>query len=540
MIHIPQQNLNVRIVEFILIQTGSYQEQYLRPITVNTDFRVAKALEETTEGGRNLDITTLEDVASSVFVGRTQTEGNSQIANGWRSRRFSFLMRVIEEPKFQTGSQNERIFFGYTDHCDESGRGLSSDMRIYFNSELTISTTVTPNAAGVPTPRSRVMSSTQIVSPQDLMGSQGQLIHLLRPEDIFYHSFDQGIAQEFTRNGFVPGKIQSISDQRSTSTYGGRTGTFKLNNRNDNSPSRFLQRAMRGYAHGIKESRELDSEMIDESVILSNAGGYTKNPEMHQITFFNILKEDCGYLEQGFVRYGDLCSVFPQLDQTAGYAMDDGRSLRRLSTIDDSENWNGGEEHHIAPSMLAQIVPSIMMENYIRQIDFTVNPGNGVGQYFIDIDYQRTRMISDNLPDEVVNQSINEFRRRLELDVLNYITHRNQVYCQIAMNTNLMSESVINIAFDSQPITPYVAPTFSDGLFNHLATHNLSTQQQVCSDMNWLMKESFSNMLMPDTSAYSMPTKHYNAPTIGRGTPSPIQQAGGAFSDLGDLTNNII
>lgn len=527
---------NVEIIDFILIQTGTYQDQYLRPFDVDVGPSQTARLAEATNGGQSLDISSIEQVASSIIAPKSKTEGVSHIPNGWNCRRFSFIMRVKEEAKFQTGSSIERVFYGYTDQSDASFNNLDPQMRIYFNSELTIATDVRPGPQGVPLTSSRVLSASQIISPMDMAGPNnngvfGDSIYLVRPEDAFNYTHDVNTTQALTRNGAIDGSVDEMFDTRSMSSHG---GYFKMNRRYDNSASRYLQRALAGYNHGLMESRDEHDGSAVGDVVLSSASSHVKNQEMYQINFFNILKEDCGYLEQSFVRYGDLCNVFPNLDRIANFTMDDGRSIRRLSTADQSNSWNGGEYHNIAPAMLAQVVPSIMMENFIRQINFTVVSGNGYGEYFIDVNHQSVRMVSSNIPDDRVLQCIEEFKRRLVVDILNYITHNNQIFCSIGMDTNLLAESVIDIALDTEPVVRYVAPTFGDGLFTPVATRDIEMRNNVCGHLDWLMQNTFDHT-SPSMSYQQSPiVDQYGSPTLRRDPITPQQQPNQHFQGSGD------
>lgn len=503
---------DIYIAEFLLIQTGTYQEQYLRPFEVHAGAEHINALGQATNGGQMLDMTSIEKVASSIIHPQRATEGVSHIPNGWTSRRFSFIMRVVEVPRIANGTQIERIFYGYTDHSDASRNHLDPDMRIYFNSEMTISTTNRPNPQGMMIPVSRVMSATQIISPMDMagpnnfMGFNGNSIYLVRPEDTFYHAHDVSVTSALTQHGAIPGEVGQIFDGRTISSNG---NPFKMTRRQDNSASRYLKRTLDGFGDAFSETLMENDGSIDQDTLLIKAGNNVKNQELHMIDFFNIIKEDCGYLEQGFVRYQDLCHCFSDLDRISNFSLDDGRSIRNMSHTGQSATWNGGEDYNIAPAMLAQVVPSVMMENFIRQISFTVTPGHGVGEYIVDVDKNRLRMLSDNLPDDVVMRSVSEFIRRLKVDALNYITQNNQIYCSIGMMTNLQGESVIDIEIGSEPLTRYVAPTFSDGLFTPMATRELDRRSKVCNDVNWLMSQTFDRGSMPQPSFDTQPAQTF-------------------------------
>ena len=132
-------NAQLKIKNFILVQSGSYQEQHLRPFAVTANQQTIDSLSEVTDSGRNLGVGAVQEIAASVIRPQTNSEGATGIDQGWRSRRFRFLMKVEESHMFIGGTTTQRIFFGYTDHCDASTNYLDPNMRIYFNSETIVS-----------------------------------------------------------------------------------------------------------------------------------------------------------------------------------------------------------------------------------------------------------------------------------------------------------------------------------------------------------------------------------------------------------------
>lgn len=547
MLGLPEVNMNVNVVEFGLIQTGTYQEQYYRPFVVNNTAENINSLRETTHDGNVINLSDLERISSEIIQPKSTTDGLAHVPHGWEFRRFCFIMRVIEEGKINTGTTTERIFYGYTDHSDASFNHLDPKMRIYFNSELTVNTIMRPAPNGMMIPMSRVMSASQIVQPSDMMGINsgygqgGNQVFLLRPEDTFYHAHNSAVVDALQSSNVINGKVSEIFDDRHVSAQGGH---YRLNRRQDNSASRYMKRTLDGYGKAVKETMMLNDGIIDNDLLYTNAANEVRTQNIATIDFFNILKRECGYLEQGYVTYGDLCSVFPGLDPLTQVTMDDGRSIRQMGSSNESEVWNGGESWDIAVSMLAQVIPSIMMENYIRQIDFTVNPGNGYGEYIIDVDKSRVRLVSDNLPESEQIKRIQEFKRRLTVDVLNSITKNNQIFCRIAMNTNIQAESVIMIDYDNQPTRRYVAPTFSDGLFTPVATLQFDHRKKICNDLTWMLSQSFENSVNTASLGYEQnqfnpQSQSFDSPNIVRNpNPNPNQTYQSPLSnDFSHLTD---
>jgi hypothetical protein len=489
-------NVNIQIGDFILTQTGTYQEQSLRPFTTTVTTDSLNALDESTRGGRNLGVTAVESVAGSVVRPSATPEAGVNIAQGWASRRFRFLMRVVEEHPLKAGRQVQRILFGYTDHSDASVNHLDPEMRIYFNSETVIADQIrnTPNG---PVSEPVVMSANQIISPLDMFGPQANFSayyqspssYLIRPEDVFGMGQTRSVTDKLMASGQFEGGLDLVMDSRNTV---GQGGAYKYSRRRDTSPSRYLSDTLNAYHHAMKESQMSDDESVafDQEVLYGEAQSHASNHDIHKNMFFARLKDEAGFMERGYVTYRELQQMFPEVQHTTKYSLDDGRSIRQVNQAQDSERWMGSDNMTIAASTLAQVVPSIMMDNYIRTVSFAVTNGHGYGEYLIEFHEQGTTGVVKGL--NMIN-SIQEFHRRLITDVLNTVTLNNQLGFQISMSSDLAGDSVIDIAIDGEPVRRYVAPTFSDSLFTPMITHDRERPQTISKDLLYLVEQTIPN-----------------------------------------------
>ena len=486
-------NNTVDVADFILTQTGTYQEQSLRPFVTDIQTDTVNALATATRGGKNLGVTAVEDIASQLIRPSTTPEGQVNIAHGWSSRRFRFLMRVVEEHPFNGGQRTQRVLFGYTDHCDASVNHLDPDMRVYFNSETVIADRVRSTPNGV-VREPMVVSADQIVSPMDMFGPsnnfssyyQPPAAFLIRPEDIFGLGQTREVTEKLSQTGQFQGGVDMVLDSRNTVGMG---GTYKYSRRRDTSPSRYLSDTLSAYQHAVKESTMSDDAEPggDKETMYGEAQSHATNNDIHKNVFFSRLKDEAGFMERGYVTLRDLERIFPSVGHVTKYSMDDGRSIRRVNTAVDSEHWNGSDNMTIAATTLAQVIPSIMMDNYIRSISFAVTNGQGQGQYVVDFHPDGTMGVVQGL---ALVAPLEEFHRRLITDVLNTITMHNHIGFQISMSSDLAGDSVIDIAMDGEPVRRYVAPTFSDSLFAPMITHDQQRPQKISNDLLFLVEQT--------------------------------------------------
>lgn len=503
------QNTEIGISQFILTQTGTYQEQTIRPFTVEVNADAMAQLERSTRGGQNISVASVQNVASELVRPQGDVEGVINIAQGWRSRRFRFMMKVIEKHPFNLGAVTQRIFFGYTDQCDVSlGQRLDPNMRIYFNAETIVSEIIRQTTNG-PVRQAVISGANQIVSPIDYNGSNVNsgyyarpTAHLIRPEDVFSHGQATQVVNNLNRTGQFPGGVDMIIN---TTSMVGQGGAYKYSHRRDTSPARYLTDTLGAYQQAVRESTmnhepTFDGGGIGKDVLYGDAQTFAANQDIHSNSFLAILKDGAGYMERGYVTFADLCKLFPEaarIGETTLYAMDDGRSIRQVNFAESAYHWSGADPVSIAASLLAQVIPAIMMDNFLRHVSFAITNGMGPNNYMFEIHEKNTRSIIDGIN---MMPYLQEFQRRLITDVINTISRGNQIPFQISMASDLVGDSVIDIVLGNEAQRRYVAPTFTDSLFSPMLTRDATLPGRISNDLLYMVEQIVPG---PTTNQYA-------------------------------------
>ncbi len=488
---VNQQKCEVKY--FVMVQTGTYKEQFIRPFNVKATSQNVLDLEEATRGGMNLGVSAVQEIASSIVAPAANTEGVTAIENGWDSRRFRFIMVVEETHPFIGSSNTQRVFFGYTDHCDASFNHLDPNMRIYFNSETVIANNIEQTPMG-PVMKSHLVGANQIISPVDVTAGptniyQSASTHLIRPEDIFNLGQTEAVAQKLHSTGIINGPIDQSIDYR---TLTGKGADYKYSRREDSSPVRFLSGTLSAYQHAVKEA---DADHLDGfngtgfETLLGEASSHSCNQKLSSNAFLSILRERCGYMENGYVTLADLQQCYPETsyDSVTKYSMDNGQSIRKISYAEHSEVWGGADNLSIAASLIGQTVPSVMMDTLFRSISFSVTNGSGPNQYHIDINPNMTKTMV-TVARDMIQGNIIEFERRLKTDILNIISRGNQIPFRMVVSSDLAGETIIDISVGSENLTRFIAPTFSDALSAPVITRDMNLVKAISSDMIYLVK----------------------------------------------------
>lgn len=486
------ENTKTAIEAFIMVQTGTYQEQTIRPFQTHVTPHVIDKLAEATHGGRRLGVAAVDGIASQVIQPAANIEGFVGIPEGWTSRRFRFMMRVVETHPFIPNEKTIRIFFGYTDQCDVSyGNNIDPNMRIYFNSETTIRDKISTGVNG-PVRQAIVQASNQIITPAKIRnaghGQQPNYSFLIRPEDVFSIKETDISTQMAAQN--VPGGI----DQSYNYNAIAGVGQFQLSRRRDTSPTRYIADTLGAMQHAVSESEMLNlghdyGGAYNSVHVYGEAAARAANTQIGSDVFLAKLRDHLGYMEKGYVTFQELVNLFPEagmMGTTTHVGLDDGRSIRKISQAQDSSHWNGADNTTIAASLLAQVVPAIMMDNFIRTVGFSITNSMMPGQYSFLIHQDVTSSIVSELN---MIPYLQEFERRLAVDAINSITRHGQIPFSISMSSDLAGDSIIDISLDGEPIQRYVAPTFTDSLFSPMVSTRQEAVNQVSNDLVYLTSQ---------------------------------------------------
>lgn len=529
-----------RIEQFLLVQTGTYQDPAIRPMSVNLSAAHENALAESTQGGKLINIDTVGQVAAQILKPTAQHEGLARIQNGWQCRRFRFIMVVHEPDPFNPATFTRRIFYGYTDNDDASQNYLAPDMRIYFNSETVIAYTERPTPHGT-VQEGNVQATCQILTPSDMERNQNaspfqrQSMMLLRPQDIFTYGASKGqgyILAEHPDLNFNANDVYTFDGE---SMVGG-CGSHKYNHRRYNSPARYLNAVLGSYSHALKESelesftgsagQSGDAALYGErSNFFSHASSNLNRQDIHSNTFFSLIRDAAGYMERGYVTFRDLCGVFPEVSRpdVTDYSLDNGRSVSYVSAHGDAQHWNGSNNLTVAAQMVGQIAPSILMDNFVRRLVFTATNGHGPGNYNITYDLSQSRMMIENINPEPY---LEEIRRRLAIDLLNPITNFNQISFTITGAVDLIRDADITIRLENNEHYRFISPVYTDSLFNPVMTQSHEHYRNYHNDMIHLATRTVegngnhsgvSHMQAPTAPAAPMNYNHGQQPTTEQG-----------------------
>lgn len=160
---------------------------------------------------------------------------------------------------------------------------------------------------------------------------------------------------------------------------------------------------------------------------------------------------------------------------------------RQTNFAEHSNHMHGADPASISSSLLGQVIPSIMMDTFLRQVKITMTNGVGPYNYSIFVDPNGSRSMLDHVD---MKPHVLELERRLATDALNSITRGNQIPFRIVMSADLSGDTVVDIALNGETqMTRFIIPTFADSLFSPVITRDEQRPMNMSNNLLYLVKE---------------------------------------------------
>jgi hypothetical protein len=464
---------NARVLKFLLIQTGTYEDAMVRPYTLglNSNPTAIDMLKESTRNGQIVNPGALSDVAGTLLTQQAMPEGMCHIPNNWNTPRLRFFIEI--EYNATNLTRQRQILTGYTDHGDVSslmGSTVNFDpqMRVYFNNTVTLRDSFMRAVDGSTSYRTTMADDSQILRAggdtySNLQGqgySSGN-VHALRPEDLF--AGQAASVSVMARGG------GQILDTRSSFAMGARKST-----RDNTVPSRYLAKCITALGQAYSHT---DMENTPPTAVWNSAFATVREQQMTTDLFFGILSNRTQYSQQGYVTYYELCGLLPGLDDQAQY-------LRPGSMRQTTESYQRGRHEHWAgtgtetlyAARLTSAIPGIMIENMMTKIGFFATNRTVDGKFTIDYHENSVGSFTDGID---LTMFLQRFEMTVILEVLNTLTQNSLIDIEVNMFIDLLGETFISVGVGGAPAVQFTAPTFCDALFAPVMTLN----PQYVSDM---------------------------------------------------------
>lgn len=463
----------MKVKRIVFREMGEYNDMSLRPFNTNFDSVKINTLAEATEGGRHLTANTLAGLSIGMLQPSAKSHGVAPIASGWGEQRMMFLMEV--EIQADPKSRITEVISGYTDYFGASALDsrkvkLDERMRLYFNSTFHVRQLMAFGGRGNEW-RGNIFDSAQVVTRQkvsDLSRFDGVGTMTMRPEDVITRA---NVSEEYR-------DIAGAAGFRDTRAEFDRRA-LKFSKRDNTQSAAYLSRTL----SALRDSDDDDYLGTKESVKLSAARGQVRERLISNDKVFEELAADTAIMNDGFVEWGELLAMNPNIDEIADVWFQDKRA-GGIHRRGDSENWGGSDNETMAATIVANTIPAYLIDAMYAEIDFTCTNDTRGGVW-----ETRVAKLIPFIPETDVQENYHHLIARIEHELMPEILFNKMMAVFVRVHSSLYGDTTIDIAFDSGEEARFVYPSFCDSVASPIITNSRDVIDTMAHDVTEIHRQ---------------------------------------------------
>lgn len=484
-----QQNAGIRITKFLILETGSYNQQYRRPFTTNLDGSTLHMFHERLDGATGYSPNMMSGLAGNFVMPMATPEDRLNISEGWGERRMRFLMEV-EHTKV-TGGRTTEVIMGYTDHAGITASGnLDDNMIFYINSTMQTRVQHQNTPYGTQSYTTMVDNSLVLANPQWDSVYAPRQDNRMRPEDVY---------STMTRAHLSD--AASIMDTRAVVT-----NAPVKSRRQNNLAGSYVSRILDDYRNATADTNAFGQSHVE---VYNAARGNAAESLASSDPFISAIANIRNMPPSNMFTIRDLKQLCPNLNDVTQARALAPTERANVHQTGQTADWGAADRVTLVATILTQSVPSIMMDLGLIQLAFASSNQNIGGMV------STTIMNVETFSGDDASRSLDSFCRRLEMEILNDISWNNQTDFAIQMQADLLGETWLKISVDGGPSFDYVAPSFCDALTSPMLTADNELNVKVASDFSMLIDN-----MMP--YAATDPGFGHNIVQVGNNASSPF------------------
>lgn len=471
----PMTNIGIRQLQ--LIETGTYNQMFVRPYSVNFDGAVCAQLSDRImRAGRDVGDTLLAGLTSEVLKPAANCEAPALIPNDWNTKRVRFMLVI--DFTHRTGSKGTYWIQGYTSHAGVSPTGFIDPNMVFYANSCTVT-----GEQQMLSPMGVITEEVLRESFQILRGNggdiftQNNLVYSMRPEDIFYamQRAHLDYNQELSANG--------VHDCRSVLS----SRPF-ISNRKSNIPSHYMGKVMNNSLMHTQMAQYLDdTEDVQRRVQQS-----LQEHPLYENMFFHFISNSRPGSPANEFTLNELIKLQADLANRTRFIKltEYMRAHSALPTPEagNSAHWAGVDIVTQKAAFLIESIPAIMMQSLMSVVSFRATNFGMHGQN--QIVFSDIRSIS-----KVPNTTIAAlFKNLFEQMILPDITMGGMIPYSLEMSCDVSGDTWVTLQLDTQPAMTFSAPSFSDSLYSPVITTSRDHFEETGYKMNTLISHISENL----------------------------------------------
>lgn len=457
----------IRIARISLVQTGTYNQMYMRPYTAMIE---PHKLDDLT---RRIDSAKVNKITGALFTGLASDiikpsatpAGEVYIPNGWDIPRCRFWMEV----HVMTSTGTEMIYYlqGFTDHYGvDSQSHVDPNMRFYINSFIKlVRQQVMVTGIGV-TVQDRIVENAQVINGQ-LISYTVPDAALMRPADIFHGIQSSGLANSYASFG-----NGNFNDTRVTLGSGSERSS-----RINGIPSAYLARIVDSWnmSNVTWEFGNTNGDIYDRAVNNAIESPVSEN------TFIRHLSNVRGVVGATDFTLRDLAQLDPNVVNVVENAKLGPTVINQLHHQGQSEYWTQTTLETQWATTLSNAIVSLMMDCQIQHIAFFAT-NHTIGAVPVT-----EISAASSVNNQVMHQNYNLFINRLENEVFSDLSYMGNISYSVRADSVVFGDTKIMISLNSGPSFEFVTPSFCDGIIPPVLSGNREHLFAFSSEMDKLL-----------------------------------------------------
>lgn len=457
----------MQINKMILLEMGTFDEQFQRPFQAFVDGTTLTALQEASHYGVNFTPAALGAVSADIIRVSATTAGQAQIANGFDTGRLCFLMEV--EFPGTAGMVVVEWLLGYTDHVGVQPGFANNDlvfdknMRLFFNNVMKGRRVARHNAFG--SGMNTNISGTYQLINHDFRPSINNLQHqprLMRPQDVFY-----SMSMQQTRS-MLGDEVQDVR-----STHGAER--IQVSNRRNVVPGQYVSAMLETW----RDQTVLDE--VESGSLNSQMGASVAEPTIARIRSLQELSLASELRAGGSMTWRELCSVDDSNsleDRVMVVLAQSQKNRANLAQRGSMEGWHGNGTSTLVANQIVQSVPGVMLSLMLTELDFSVTNMTLNGEW--EVVFQNVQSFNDG--DKIAQ--VQAFKSKLINELMSGVSRGGLIPMEIHASFNVMGQTFLEVSIDGGHFTPYMAPSFCDGLFSNIRAPDATTLDRFADNLS--------------------------------------------------------
>lgn len=461
-----RQDYKVDVEELVLIESGAYSDQFLRPYVTEVKGSLVEKIEERFHKTRRFTPSILASIANQFIVPDYFVRGVIEIPHGWGTRRGRFILTL--SIKLGTGDRLRQVVMGFTNTVGFTTKNVDYDMEFYINNTFMLHERVSRDRDGR---NSRVWVpslTNDVLSDRDNAGmrSRGKMLFTMRPEDV-YSTLDSDQTSRL---------VDDLTDTRVTLSKNAIKSST-----NNRLGSRFMAKVLHG------RQKAIDNEDFANAAVEVNASaqGYVQELYASDDVFMSLLSSIRGTtMALDNFTFQDLLQIDPEVDRRTDKKLLDNEARAMTNFRNDNANdLAGQEEWDRVAALIGIAVPALMLECGIHNVSFKVH-NQELGNQWLFLP-ENARSLVKGMD---ISSFLDTFEERLIDELLMPITGGNRFDIGLDVTCRAFGEIDFTMFWDGENHGRYVIPCFTNAIASPIVTDSRADVQKMSRDFNDLFE----------------------------------------------------